>query len=158
VASTAFVIDSGSTRETKAWGRRLASILQGGELLALEGDLGVGKTCFIKGIARGLSMREEQILSPTFTMIQEHSGRLPLYHIDLYRLETVGLEDMGLREYLFSEAIAAVEWFERLRDAEEIERLTIRLAYASASHRRIEFVAVGERYSSLLESLVSRFS
>ena len=122
MASTAFVIDSGSTRETKAWGRRLASILQGGELLALEGDLGVGKTCFIKGIARGLSMREEQILSPTFTMIQEHSGRLPLYHIDLYRLETVGLEDMGLREYLFSEAIAAVEWFERLRDAEEIER------------------------------------
>jgi tRNA threonylcarbamoyladenosine biosynthesis protein TsaE len=158
VASRTFVIDSGSTRETKAWGRRLASILQGGELLALEGDLGVGKTCFIKGIARGLSMPEQQILSPTFTMIQEHSGRLPLYHIDLYRLETVGLEDMGLREYLFSEAIAAVEWFERLRDGEEIERLTIRLAYASASHRRIEFVAVGERYASLLECLVNRFS
>ena len=122
-----FVIDSGSSRETKAWGRRLASILQGGELLALEGDLGVGKTCFIKGIARGLSMREEQILSPTFTMIQEHSGRLPLYHIDLYRLETVELDDMGLREYLFSDAIAAVEWFERLRDAGEINRLRFAL-------------------------------
>ena len=153
-----FVIDSGSSRETKAWGRRLASILQGGELLALEGDLGVGKTCFIKGVARGLSMREEQILSPTFTMIQEHSGRLPLYHIDLYRLETVELDDMGLREYLFSDAIAAVEWFERLRDAGEIDRLGIRIAYASANRRRIEFVAVGERYATLLESLISRFS
>jgi tRNA threonylcarbamoyladenosine biosynthesis protein TsaE len=158
VETRTFVVDSGSSRETKAWGRRLASILQGGELLALEGDLGVGKTCFIKGVARGLSMREEQILSPTFTMIQEHSGRLPLYHIDLYRLETVGLDDMGLREYLFSEAIAAVEWFERLRDAGEINRLAIRIAYASANRRRIEFVAVGERYATLLESLISRFS
>ena len=90
---------------------------KGGELLGLIGDLGAGKTCFIKGLARGLSLREEDILSPTFTMIQEHHGRFPLYHIDLYRLEEVGLDDLGLREYLFSEGVAAVEWFERLREA-----------------------------------------
>jgi tRNA threonylcarbamoyladenosine biosynthesis protein TsaE len=153
-----FVIDSGSSRETKAWGRRLASILQGGELLALEGDLGSGKTCFIKGVARGLSLREEEILSPTFTMIQEHSGRLPLYHIDLYRLENVEMDDLGLREYLFSDAIAAVEWFERLREGSAVDRLAIRIAHASANRRRIEFVAVGARYASLLERLINRFS
>src|SRR5215831_18984216 len=103
--STIFVIESSSTRETKMWGRRLGSMLEGGELLAFSGDLGAGKTCFIKGIARSLSLPEENILSPTFTMVQEHHGRLPLYHIDLYRLDYVNLEDLGLREYLFSDSI-----------------------------------------------------
>src|SRR5260370_32434069 len=111
------VIESRSSRDTKPWGRRLASILEGGELLAFVGELGVGKTCFIKGLAHGLSLPEEQILSPSFTMIQEHHVRLPLYHIDLYRLEYVALDDLGLREYLFSDAIAAGELFAPLREA-----------------------------------------
>src|SRR5690348_4575363 len=96
------VVESASARQTKSWGRRLASLLEGGELVGLIGELGAGKTCFIKGLARGLSLREEDILSPTFTMIQEHRGRLPLYHIDLYRLEQAVLDDLGLREYLFT--------------------------------------------------------
>src|SRR6266403_3445908 len=114
------VIESHSPHETKSWGRRLASILEGGELLGLIGDLGSGKTVFIKGLASGLSLREEDILSPTFTMIQEHRGRLGLYHIDLYRLEEAGLDDLGLREYLFTSGVAAVEWFERLRESEKL--------------------------------------
>jgi len=157
VETYVFEVESNSTRETKAWGRRLASILEGGELLALVGDLGVGKTCFVKGLARGLSLREEQILSPTFTMIQEHHGRLPLYHIDLYRLEDVAIDDLGLREYLFSEAIAAVEWFERLRGSEELNRLSIRMTYSAANSRKIEFSAIGERYSGIVDRLRSRF-
>src|SRR5215475_7959892 len=98
--SITFVIESSSTRETKMWGRRLGSMLEGGELLAFSGDLGTGKTCFIKGVARSLNLPEDNILSPSFTMIQEHHGRLPLYHIDVYRLDSVALEDLGLREYL----------------------------------------------------------
>lgn len=156
--NTTFIIESSSTRETKMWGRRLGSLLEGGELLALSGDLGSGKTCFIKGIARGLSLREENILSPTFTMIQEHHGRLPLYHIDLYRLDTVALDDLGLREYLFSESIAAVEWFERLQEGNEINRLSVRISYTGANSRCIEFTAIGERYSSLVIRFRSRFS
>jgi tRNA threonylcarbamoyladenosine biosynthesis protein TsaE len=156
--STIFVIESSSTRETKMWGRRLGSLLEGGELLALSGDLGAGKTCLIKGIARGLSLREENILSPTFTMIQEHHGRLPLYHIDLYRLDSVALDDLGLREYLFSESIAAVEWFERLRGGSNIDRLSVRISYTGANSRRIEFIATGARYSSLVERFRSSFS
>src|ERR1700758_3987071 len=132
ITSVVFVIESASPHETKNWGRRLASVLEGGELLGLIGDLGAGKTCFIKGLARGLSLREEEILSPTFTMIQEHRGRLPLYHIDLYRLDSVALDDLGLREYLFSDAIAAVEWLERLREAEDLNWLSVKISYAGA--------------------------
>ncbi len=147
------VIESRSPHETKSWGRRLASQLEGGELLGLIGDLGAGKTCFIKGLARGLSLREEDILSPTFTMIQEHHGRFPLYHIDLYRLEEATLDDLGLREYLFSEGVAAVEWFERLRGGAKMEYLSVRLSYAGANLRRIEFSAADSRHAQIISKL-----
>ncbi len=153
-SSTAtLIVESRSSRDTKMWGRRLGSILSGGELLGFTGDLGVGKTCFIKGLARGLELPEAQVLSPTFTMIQEHRGRLPLFHIDLYRLESVALDDLGLREYLFSDGVAAVEWFERLREAGELEHLAVRIAYTEQNHRKIEFAAIGERYAALIERL-----
>jgi len=153
-----FVIESNSARETKAWGRRLASLLEGGELVGLIGDLGVGKTCFIKGLARGLSLREQDILSPTFTMIQEHRGRVPLYHIDLYRLESAIIDDLGLREYLFSDGIAAVEWIERLREAAELNFLAVRISFVGASSRRIEFTATGARYASIVSKLKLAFA
>jgi tRNA threonylcarbamoyladenosine biosynthesis protein TsaE len=157
-ASFTFVIDSRSPHETKSWGRRLASVLEGGELLGLIGDLGAGKTCFIKGLASGLNLREEDILSPTFTMIEEHRGRFQLFHIDLYRLEEAGLDDMGLREYLFSDGVAAVEWFERLHDSEAIESLSVRISYAGANSRRIEFSAADIRHASIITKLKNRFS
>ena len=151
------IVESNSAHETKSWGRRLASVMTGGEILGLIGDLGAGKTCFVKGLARGLGLREEHILSPTFTMIQEHRGRLPLYHIDLYRLESAMLDDMGLREYLFSEGIAAVEWFDRLREMNEIDFLEVRISYTGAHGRSIRFRNRGERHRALLEKLKSRF-
>ncbi len=157
-SAVTMVIESRSPHETKSWGRRLASLLEGGELLGLIGDLGAGKTCFIKGLARGLSLREEDILSPTFTMIQEHQGRLPLYHIDLYRLEDATLDDLGLREYLFSEGVAAVEWFERLRGGAEMEYLAVRISYAGANIRRIEFSAVDSRHAQIISKLKRRFA
>ena len=152
------VIESRSPHETKSWGRRLASLLEGGELLGLIGDLGAGKTCFIKGLARGLSLREEDIVSPTFTMIQEHHGRFALYHIDLYRLEEATLDDLGLREYLFSEGVAAVEWFERLRGGADMDYLAVRISYAGANLRRIEFSAVDSRHAQIISKLKRRFA
>jgi tRNA threonylcarbamoyladenosine biosynthesis protein TsaE len=157
-SSAMLVVESSSAHETKTWGRRLASVLEGGELLGLIGELGAGKTCFVKGLARGLQLNEEEILSPTFTMIQEHRGRLPLYHIDLYRLEAVGIDDLGMREYLFSDAVAAVEWFERLTEARDLEHLEVRFTYSSASVRRIEFRAIGNRHRDLVTRLKSRFA
>jgi tRNA threonylcarbamoyladenosine biosynthesis protein TsaE len=152
------VIESRSPHETKSWGRRLASLLEGGELLGLIGDLGSGKTVFIKGLASGMSLREEDILSPTFTMIQEHHGRFPLYHIDLYRLEEATLDDLGLREYLFSQGVAAVEWFERLRGGADLEFLSVRISYAGANLRRIEFSAVDSRHAQIISKLKRSFA
>jgi tRNA threonylcarbamoyladenosine biosynthesis protein TsaE len=151
-------LHSESARQTKTWGRRLASLLSGGEVLGLSGELGAGKTCFIKGLARGLSLPEEQILSPTFTMIQEHQGRLALYHIDLYRLDRTDVDEMGLREYLFSTGVAAVEWFERLREADELSCLQIRISYEGANRRKIELAATDEPYTSILERLERQFA
>jgi len=153
----AVTLHSSSARETKAWGRRLASLLSGGELLGFSSELGAGKTCFIKGLARGLHLREERILSPTFTMIQEHHGRLPLYHIDLYRLDETDIDELGLREYLFSTGVAAVEWFERLREAPALNCLQIRISYDGANYRKIELLASDDRYGLILERLQRQF-
>src|SRR5258708_563621 len=157
-AMITMVIESHSPHETKSWGRRLASILKGGELLGLIGELGAGKTVFIKGLAQGLRLREEDILSPTFTMIQEHHGRFPLYHIDLFRLDEVGLDDLGLREYLFSEGIAAVEWFERIREGSAMDYLSVRISYAGANVRQIEFSASGDRHAEIVSKLQRSFA
>jgi len=152
------IIESRSAHETKTWGRRLASILAGGELLGFIGDLGAGKTCFIKGLAQGLGLREEDVLSPTFTMIQEHRGRVPLYHIDLYRLEEAALDDMGLREYLFSPGVAAVEWFERLRGINELDFLRVEMTLLDANARRIEIRATGPRHTQIVARLKAKFA
>jgi tRNA threonylcarbamoyladenosine biosynthesis protein TsaE len=151
------VIESSSARETKVWGRRLALLLEGGELIGLSGELGAGKTCFIKGLARGLRLREEDILSPTFTMIQEHRGRVPFYHIDLYRLDSPELDDLGLRDYLFSSGVAAVEWFERLHTVPALSCLAIKITFAGANRRTLELSADSARYAALIEQLKSRF-
>ncbi len=81
----------------------------------------------------------------------------PLYHIDLYRLDETDVDDLGLREYLFSSGVAAVEWFERLREASELNCLQIRISYEGANCRKIELVASGEPYASILERLEQRF-
>src|SRR5215831_7612211 len=91
-----------SAEETKAWGERLARLLFPGAVIGLEGDLGAGKTCFVKGLAVGLGIDEDEISSPTFTLIAEHyRGKIPLYHIDLYRIEGAEVEEIGIEEYLF---------------------------------------------------------
>ena len=111
---TDIVVESDAPEETRALAARLAKRLAPGTVLAMEGNLGSGKTCFVKGLARGLSIREP-VTSPTFTIVHEHRGRLPLYHIDLYRIRS---EDealaLGIEEYLESDGVAAIEWSERI--------------------------------------------
>lgn len=106
-------IQSRSPADTQAAAAALAPALKPGSVLALHGDLGAGKTCFIQGLARALGV-EATVLSPTFTLIAEYRGRLPLYHVDLYRLD--GEQDAlraGLDEYLHGDGVTAVEWAER---------------------------------------------
>jgi tRNA threonylcarbamoyladenosine biosynthesis protein TsaE len=105
-----------SEEETSAAGERLAARLRGGDVLLLHGDLGAGKTAFVRGLARGLGASPEDVSSPTFTIIQEYRGRLMVYHVDLYRLQPIEVADLGLEELTMADAIVAVEWAERWND------------------------------------------
>ena len=107
-----------SEAETEALGRRLAAVLAPGAVVAYRGDLGMGKTAFTRGLARGLGIRE-RVTSPTFTIVNEYEGgRFPLFHFDMYRLESSDeLFDIGWEDYLARGGICAVEWSEKVSDA-----------------------------------------
>jgi tRNA threonylcarbamoyladenosine biosynthesis protein TsaE len=104
-----------SEDETRARAARLATELAPGAVILLSGDLGAGKTAFVRGLAAGLGIDPDEISSPTFTLVHEYrGGRLPLVHVDLYRLERADLDDIGLDQDLASRGVVAVEWAERL--------------------------------------------
>jgi len=109
-------IISNSPEQTRAIAGRLLNELHPGSVLSLHGELGSGKTCFVQGLAESLGVKQA-VTSPTYTLINEYSGRLPLYHIDLYRLRSA--EDalaLGMDEYLESDGITAIEWGERAEE------------------------------------------
>ena len=106
---------SRSESETEALGAVLAKDLRPGDVVALTGDLGAGKTAFVSGLARGLSLDPGQVSSPTFALVHEYrGGRLPLFHVDLYRLSGAEAEDLGLDELGVADGVLAIEWPERL--------------------------------------------
>lgn len=104
--------------ETEALGQRLGEQLQGGEVVLLFGPLGAGKTVFVKGIARGLGIASDSVRSPSYTLINEHAGdAVTFYHVDLYRLTSDSLRDLGLEDLYGDRRVVAVEWAERLEEA-----------------------------------------
>jgi tRNA threonylcarbamoyladenosine biosynthesis protein TsaE len=105
---------SHSETETRELGRTLALALAPGTVVLLVGDLGAGKTSFVKGLAAGLGIDPDTVSSPTFTLVHAYRGRLTLYHVDLYRLEGVEPEELGLEELAAGEAVVAIEWAEKL--------------------------------------------
>jgi tRNA threonylcarbamoyladenosine biosynthesis protein TsaE len=139
--------------ETQQFAERLAERLRPGDFLALEGDLGAGKTTFTQGLARGLGVKQV-VNSPTFTIIKEYQGRLPLYHMDVYRVGD-DVESLGLDEYFFGDGVCVVEWASLIEDVLPQERLTIILRNEGADTRRIELVPQGERYVTLCEEFDS---
>ena len=108
------IVETGSEAETSAAGERLASSLRPGDVVLLHGQLGAGKTAFVRGVARGLGASPDEVSSPTFTLIQEYEGALgTLYHVDLYRLEPREVDDLGLEELVSGNGVVAIEWAER---------------------------------------------
>jgi tRNA threonylcarbamoyladenosine biosynthesis protein TsaE len=104
-----------SEAETRAVAARLAATLAAGSVVLLRGDLGAGKTAFVRGLAEGLGINPDQVTSPTFTLVHEyHGGRLPLVHVDLYRLESAELDEIGLDQDLAERGVVAIEWADRL--------------------------------------------
>ena len=130
-------IASRSEEETLAAGERLGRRLTAGAVVLLFGDLGAGKTAFVRGLARGLDVPDDEVTSPTFTLVQEYRGRLTLHHVDLYRLEPAEVADLGLDELTSGDAVVAIEWAERWHDAPDLA-WEVRLSHAGDDQRRIE--------------------
>jgi len=150
-----FTVVTGSDPETRRWGARLARLLCGGEIIGLVGELGAGKTCFVRGVAQGLKVNKNAwIRSPSFTLINEYEGRLPIYHIDLYRIGSrEEAEGLNLREYLYGDGVSLVEWFEHLPAEDADEYLELRMTHAGGNRRKLNFIAHGERYERIVEGL-----
>jgi tRNA threonylcarbamoyladenosine biosynthesis protein TsaE len=117
---------------------RLAAGFTGGEIVLLSGELGTGKTAFVRGLAEGLGIPSDEVSSPTFVLLTRYDGRLRLHHADLYRLRGDGDErELGLEELPGERGVLAVEWAERLRDLPWRRYLRVRLAHAGEDRRRI---------------------
>lgn len=127
---------SESEAATEAAGERLGSSLAAGDVVLLYGDLGAGKTAFVRGLARGLGADPADVSSPTFTIVQEYAGRLTLYHVDLYRLEEREVDDLGLEELVLGEGVVAIEWAERWRGRPD-DVIEVRLEHAGEDGRSI---------------------
>ena len=109
------LVITSSSEETKAFGKKLAACLKPGSILALSGELGAGKTTLVQGIAQGLGVTD-YVASPSFTLINEYHGKLPLFHIDLYRLENLAeIDDLGLEEYFDRPGTITIEWAEKMK-------------------------------------------
>jgi tRNA threonylcarbamoyladenosine biosynthesis protein TsaE len=125
-----------SEEETEAAGERLGQTLGSGDVVLLYGDLGAGKTAFVRGLAGGLGANREDVSSPTFTLVQEYRGRLTLFHVDLYRLEEREVDDLGLEELVLGDGVVAIEWAERWRGRPD-DVIEVRLEEAGEERRRI---------------------
>ncbi|MGB9803152.1 MAG: tRNA (adenosine(37)-N6)-threonylcarbamoyltransferase complex ATPase subunit type 1 TsaE [Desulfofundulus sp.] len=153
----AFVWRTRSPGETEEFGRLLASILLPGDVLCLYGDLGAGKTVLARGIARGLGITRP-VTSPTFTLINEYSGRLPLYHMDVYRLGGSGeMADLGYEEYFYGEGVTVLEWAGRVEEVLPSERLDIYFKgfQGEPDLREIHIIPRGRRYEELVKELTA---
>ncbi|MEO5822911.1 MAG: tRNA (adenosine(37)-N6)-threonylcarbamoyltransferase complex ATPase subunit type 1 TsaE [Vicinamibacteraceae bacterium] len=126
---------SHSDAETEAIGTQLASRLGPGARVLLYGELGAGKTAFVRGLAQGLGIDPDEVSSPTFTLVQEYRGRLPLYHVDLYRLAPGEVDDLGL-DALAADGVLAIEWAERMPRADP-GAIDVRLEHAGEDSRRV---------------------
>jgi tRNA threonylcarbamoyladenosine biosynthesis protein TsaE len=149
---------SHSPEETRRLAASLAHGLRPGDVVALKGELGSGKTEFVHGLARGLEVPPEaHVASPSFALVHEYPGRLLLVHIDLYRLERVPPEMWpDLEEYLAGPQVVAVEWAERLEELLPADCLEVRLSILGETSRSLEFLARGPRSRELLEELAGK--
>lgn len=140
-------------QETEYIGKRMANLLTAGDLVSLTGDLGAGKTLFVQGVAKGLGI-EDRVTSPTFTLIQEYEGgRLPLYHMDVYRITSpMEMEDLGYEEYFYGQGATFVEWGNLIAKLLPEEFLKIHIRNIKEG-REICFFPIGRHYESIVEEL-----
>jgi tRNA threonylcarbamoyladenosine biosynthesis protein TsaE len=148
-------LNSHSPEQTQLLGSYLGELAQKADIFLLVGELGTGKTCLVQGIARGLNVKE-YAFSPSFVILREYHGRLPLYHIDFYRLDHIEeIADLGLEDYFSGNGVCVVEWAEKGLQVIPQDNLLITIRYIPASQtgRSICLKPRGERYSELIRQL-----
>ncbi len=145
---------SRSVQDTFDIGERLGKLLEKGNILCLSGDLGAGKTAMTQGIGRGLGV-SDYVTSPTYTIINEYQGRLPLYHFDVYRLDHVDeMYELGYEEYFFGDGVTVIEWADSVKDIIPVARLWITiLKTKDGEGREILLEPTGEEYIRITEGM-----
>ncbi len=146
---------SHSPEQTQYLGTYLGKLAQAGDIFLLTGDLGTGKTCLTQGIAWGLGVIE-YAFSPSFVIVREYHGRLPLYHIDLYRLDHLEeIVDLGLDDYFYGSGICVIEWADKALTTLPPENLLIKLTFTAETQRSLYLEPKGKRYSQIVEQILS---
>jgi len=141
-----------SIDETKQLAEKIANLLEAQDTLTLEGDLGAGKTTFTQFLAKGLGVRRN-VNSPTFTIMKQYEGRLPLNHLDVYRLADSD-EDLGWDEIFYGEAVSIVEWAHLIEQDLPEERLAITIKRVDENERLFTLTPIGKRYEQLCEEIL----
>lgn len=148
------IIELRNIEQTELFGRKLGSLLKRGDVICLNGDLGAGKTTLSKAIGMGLEV-EDYITSPTFAIMNQYKGKLPMYHFDVYRLDDWHqLEDIGAEDYFYGDGVCLIEWAETIVEYLPKDRLEIAMTFGMVEGARIlELKAFGERFDRLMEEL-----
>lgn len=154
VPHIAMKIISRSVKETMRIGKAIARKLRKGDIICLFGEFGSGKTVLAKGIAQGLGIRKEKVISPSFVLMRQHQGKLALCHFDLYRLKSPSeILALGYEEYFYGDCVTIIEWADRLKRLLPKESLKIELFFRTNTHRAMKFGASGTRYKELLAKI-----
>jgi len=154
-ASFKFQVSTFSPEETQIIGRKIGEFIKSATVIALTGDLGTGKTVFVQGLARGLAVPDGYyITSPSYTLINEYPGRLPLYHVDLYRIGNMDdIEDIGLLDILDGDKVVAIEWADRMKENLPFDHVAINFEFNDTESRKIAFTSYGQNGADLLKKL-----
>jgi tRNA threonylcarbamoyladenosine biosynthesis protein TsaE len=153
--TTSTVIELPDPTATATFGRRLGGLLFPGAVVALIGPLGAGKTHLVRAVAEGLDVEDpRRVSSPTFALIHEYAGRLPIYHFDTYRLPSVqSFVDLGVEEYFGGDGVCLVEWADRVTAVLPPERLGVRIEVTGETMRRVTVTGFGPRYEAIVKAL-----
>lgn len=150
-----FKITVNGVEETWKLGAKLAACLKAGDIICLCGDLGAGKTTFVKGVAKKLKINPDDVRSPTFVIMNIYDGKLPVYHFDLYRLDEITeIQAIGYDEFLYGDGVSFIEWSERFGSLHPEEFLKIEINHKTETSRQFIISAQGERYQKIIEKLV----
>ena len=151
------IFKSASEEETINCGRTIGNLLDRGDVIALIGELGAGKTYLTKGVALGLGAKDaKEITSPTFTIINEYSGRVPIFHLDFFRLnEEFEVEDLGYEEFFYGPGVSIIEWAEKFPKILPEEHMEVRISILGEKERELEFEVWGDHYREMVEKMLT---